>query len=183
MLLLRGLLDRIILVAAILVAGCAPSFVAQYRQRVGGQLSQVIADLQPFQQIADRLHGGSLQKLIEHHLASTDATFHAEGAAIQAMVDAAARLRAMSAGLETDLLHQLTFLIANHDPATTRATWEIFQPGFTLSTESVLFALGIGVIVWLVFLGLWEGIAWAWRAALASAEPRPQRPRRMPTIR
>ncbi|MEO7775384.1 MAG: DUF2937 family protein [Steroidobacteraceae bacterium] len=183
MAILRGILDRIVLVVAILVAGCAPSFVAQYRQRVSGRLDQVIADLQPFQQIADRLHGGSLQNLIQHHLASSDATFHAEGAAIQTMVNAEVSLRAMIRGLDADLVHQIGYLVANQDPVITRATWEIFQPGFALNTESLIFAVGCGVLIWLLFLGIWAGVAWLWRAAVASAEPRPPQPRRMPTIR
>lgn len=182
MAILRGLLDRLVLLGAVLAAGCAPSFIAQYRQRVGGRLDQVVADLMPFQQIADRFHGGSLAALIQHHLRSSDTTFHAEGAAIQAMVDAEAGLRAMLEGLNADLLHQIGFLLAHHDPAIARATWEAFVPGFTLSGQSLVLALSAGMTVWLLFLGLWAGIARL--AALATAPPRrPPAPRRTPTIR
>ena len=73
MFLIRGLLDRIILIGAIFAAACIPSFVVQYRQRLGGRLDQVLRDLQPFQEIANRNHGGDMKKLIQHHLASTDA--------------------------------------------------------------------------------------------------------------
>ena len=31
---IRGILDRIILVVGVVAAGCIPSFIAQYRQRV-----------------------------------------------------------------------------------------------------------------------------------------------------
>ena len=41
---LRGILDRIVLVGAILAAGCVPSFIAQYRQRLGGMLDQANKD-------------------------------------------------------------------------------------------------------------------------------------------
>jgi hypothetical protein len=44
---IRGILDRIILVTSVVAVGCIPSFIAQYRQRVG-----------------------SLQELMQHHLAS-----------------------------------------------------------------------------------------------------------------
>jgi hypothetical protein len=181
MAILRGLLDRIVLVGAVLVAGCAPSFVVQYRQRVGGRLDQVLADLQPFQQIADRLHGGSLDALVQHHLRSSDTTFHAEGAAIQAMVDSEARLRAMLDGLNADLLHQIAWLLAHHDATITRATWEVYQPGFTLSAQSLLVAVGAGMLVWLAFVGVWAGIAWLLRRAAAPARPAPAR--RTPTLR
>ena len=95
---LGGLLDRLVLLVAVVAAGCVPSFIVQYRQRLGGRLDQVLADLAPFQAIADRNHGGSLDELIRYHLQSSDATFHQEGAALQAMVQAAARLRSMLAG-------------------------------------------------------------------------------------
>lgn len=102
--LIRGLLDRIILVASIIAAGCLPSFIAQYRQRLGGRLNQVRADLSLFQEIANRHHGGSLDKLIEIHLASPDKTFHDEGIAIQSMVDTAQRLQQAMNALNTDLM-------------------------------------------------------------------------------
>ena len=35
---IRGILDRIILVAGVVAAGCIPSFIAQYRQRTGRYL-------------------------------------------------------------------------------------------------------------------------------------------------
>ena len=64
MFLLRGLLDRILLIGAIFAAACVPSFIAQYRQRLGGRLDQVLHDLAPFQEIANRNHGGDLRKLV-----------------------------------------------------------------------------------------------------------------------
>jgi Protein of unknown function (DUF2937) len=152
---IRGILDRIILVIGVAAAGCIPSFIAQYRQRVGGRLDQVLQDLAPFQEIANQFHHGSLQELIQHHLASADATFHDEGSAIQTMVVSAEQLRQALEALNTDLLHQLVYLLADADPLIARATWEIFSPSFNLTVESVVFALVIGVAIWLVFLAVW----------------------------
>ena len=151
----RGILDRIVLVAGIVAAGCIPSFIAQYRQRVGGRLDQVIQDLAPFQEIANQFHHGSLQELILHHLASPDSTFHNEGAAIQAMVNSAEQLRRALEALNTDLFHQLVYLITKIDPLIARATWEAFLPSFNLTTESVIFAFIVGVIIWLAFFAVW----------------------------
>lgn len=151
----RGILDRIVLVAGIVAAGCIPSFIAQYRQRVGGRLDQVIQDLAPFQEIANQFHHGSLQELIQHHLASTDSTFHNEGAAILAMVNSAELLRRALDALNTDLFHQLTYLLTKIDPVIARATWEIFSPSFNLTVESVVFALIVGVTIWLAFFAVW----------------------------
>ena len=153
--LIRGMLDRIVLVAAVIVAGCIPSFIVQYRQRIGGMLDQVLKDLAPFQLIADKLHHGSLQELIQHHMDSSDPTFYKEGAAVRAMVEAAEQLRKAFQALDTDLFHQLSYLAAKFDPIVARATWEVFSPSFGLSVESVVFGSSIGVLIWLVFLAVW----------------------------
>ena len=152
---IRGILDRIILVAGVVAAGCIPSFIAQYRQRVGGQLDQVLQDIAPFQAIANQFHHGSLAELIQHHLASIDATFHDEGAALQAMVDSAEQLRQALQALNTDLFHQLIYLLTGADALIAHATWEIFSPSFNLTVESVVFAFVVGIAIWLVFLGIW----------------------------
>lgn len=152
---IRGILDRIILVAGVVAAGCIPSFIAQYRQRVGGRLDQVLQDIAPFQAIADQFHHGSLTELIQHHLASIDVTFHDEGAALQAMVDSAEKLRLAVQALNTDLFHQLIYLLTGADTSIARATWEIFSPSFNLTVESVVFAFVVGISIWLVFIGIW----------------------------
>jgi hypothetical protein len=152
---IRGFLDRIILVIGVVAAGCIPSFIAQYRQRVGGQLSQVLQDLAPFQAIANQSHHGSLQELIRYHLASVDTTFRNEGTAIQTMVDSAERLRQALQALNTDLYHQMVYLLTNSDPLIARATWEIFSPAFNITPESAVFALIVGFAIWLVFLAIW----------------------------
>jgi Protein of unknown function (DUF2937) len=152
---IRGFLDRIILVAGVVAAGCIPSFIAQYRQRVGGRLDQVLKDLAPFQSIADQFHHGSLPELIQYHLASPDSTFHEEGTAIQTMLDSAERLKQALEALNTDLFHQLVYLASKGDPVIVRATWDIFSPSFNLTPESIVFALAVGFLVWLAFLALW----------------------------
>ncbi len=152
---IRGILDRIILVVGVVAAGCIPSFIAQYRQRVGGRLDQVLQDIAPFQAIANQSHHGSLQELIQYHLASVDATFHNEGAALQAMVDSSDQLRQALDALNTDLFHQMFYMLTKADPLIVRATWQIFSPAFNLTPESIVFAAIIGVMIWLVFLALW----------------------------
>ena len=156
MIFLRGILDRIILVAGIIAAGCVPSFISQYRQRVGGHLDQVLKDLEPFQQIANMYHHGSLKELIQHHLNSPDRTFHDEGAAIQAMVTSAEELRRSVQALNTDLFHQMSYLLTGGlDSKISNETWAIFSPSFNLSGESILFASVVGLSIWLVFLLIW----------------------------
>ena len=152
MALIRGFVDRFVLVAGIVSAGCVPSFIAQYRQRVGGRLDQALQDIEPFQKIANQFHHGSLPELIRHHLASTDATFRSEGAAVQAMIESVEQLRLALQALDTDLFNQLIYMITRADPQTARAAWEIFSPSFALTPESVVFAAAIGTLVWTIFM-------------------------------
>ena len=172
---IRGLLDRIVLVGGTIVGGCVPGFIAQYRQRVGGRLDQVVADLAPFREIANRFHDGSLDALIRHHLASVDPTFHAEGQAIQAMVDAEGRLRAVVDALQGSLLDQLFYLIPHHDREMIAAVWQQHVPSFTLDLHGAAIALTVGLLCWLVFLGLWQGVAALLDLATRPARPRPRR--------
>lgn len=151
----RGILDRIVLVTGIVAAGCVPSFIAQYRQRVGGQLDQVLHDIAPFQEIANQFHHGSLEELVRYHLASPDATFHSEGAAIQEMVNSAEQLRRVLEALNTDLFHQLVYLLGKIDPPTARATWGVFSPSFGLTAQSIIFAFMVGMAIWLAFFAVW----------------------------
>ena len=171
----RGILDRLVLLAAVVVSACIPSFIAQYRQRLGGQLDQVHSDLAPFQAIADRNFGGSLLKMIDYHLASQDTTFHREGAALQSMVDAAARLHGALQALNTDLVHQCLYLVRHPDYVLLRSTWNAYQPGFALTLEGALFALILGLLVWLLFLGFWHGTAAVVRGGGGAARPRENR--------
>jgi hypothetical protein len=155
MLSIRGILDRIVLVGGVIAAGCVPSFIVQYRQRIGGMLDQVLKDLAPFQLIADKLHHGSLQELIQHHLNSSDQTFYKEGAAVRSLVESAEQLRNTYQALNTDLFHQLSYLAAKVDPLVVRATWEVFTPSFGFSVESIVFASVVGISIWLTFLAIW----------------------------
>jgi hypothetical protein len=178
--LIREILDRLILLGAIVLASCIPSFIAQYRQRLGGRLDQVHADLAPFQTIADRNFGGNLAMLIDHHMASPDPTFHQEGVAIQAMVAAVARLTDALQALNTDLIHQCLYLLTHADYDLLRSTWNVYQPGFTLNLEGAVFAVVVGVSVWLLFLGIWHGVAALLRGAHRTPRPRPPERRRGP---
>lgn len=171
----RGILDRLVLLAAVLIAACVPSFIAQYRQRLGGRLDQVSADLAPFQAIANHDFAGSLAKLVDYHLASQDPTFHREGMALQSMIDAAARLRGALQALNADLVHQCFYLLRHPDYDLLRSTWSAYQPGFALTVQGAVFALVLGLIVWSLFLGFWHGTAAIARVSGRAARPRENR--------
>jgi hypothetical protein len=154
--LLRGLLDRLLLVCAVVAGGLVPGFIAQYRQRLGGRLDQARLDLQPWQSLADRFYAGDIDKLIQYHLSSTDPKFHAEGAIIRSLVTNVQQLQSAVDALHANLYQQLAYLTLHADPALIRATAHDWVPTFALSAEGLLFALVVGVGVWLLFQALWS---------------------------
>jgi hypothetical protein len=154
--LLRGLLDRLVLIAGTIAGGCVPGFIQQYRQRVGGRLDQVHIDLAPFEQIARRFHDGDMDKLVRHHLASSDPSFHAEGQALQSMLDSLTRLTAMAEGLSGSVWQQIGYLLRDFDSSIGVATWRAHVPAFSLDAGSIMVALAMGVASWLLFQLLWR---------------------------
>jgi hypothetical protein len=174
---IRGLADRAVLVCGTVAGGCVPGFIVQYRQRVGGRLDQVVQDLAPFRAIAARFHGGSLDALIRDHLASAERTFHAEGAAIQGMVNAELRLRGMLEALQGGAWQQLQYIVTHPDRDLLRSTWSAYVPAFTLDLQGIVMAMVIGVALWLVFLLLCKGLGAFFSASGKDDEIRADRTR------
>jgi hypothetical protein len=154
-LILRGLLDRLLLICAVVAGGLLPGFISQYRQRLGGRLDQARLDLEPWQHLADQSFQGDLGKLIQYHLASTDPTFHAEGNVISALVNTVHALQTAADALHGSLWQQMQYLALHADAGLVRATFSDWVPTFALSAEGIVFALAFGLCVWLIFHGLW----------------------------
>jgi len=151
----RGLLDRVVLICAAVAGGLIPGFIAQYRQRLGGRLDQAKLDLAPWQKIADQFYHGDIDQLIQYHLSSTDATFHSEGGVIRALVTSVHQLQSAVDALQGSLASQAAYLALHADLGLARATLGDWVPTFALSAEGLVFALVFAVLVWLVFHALW----------------------------
>jgi phytoene dehydrogenase-like protein len=151
----RGLIDRLLLILAVVAGGLVPGFIAQYRQRLGGRLDQARLDLEPWQKLADQSFHGDLDKLIQYHLGSTDPTFHAEGGIIRALVSTVQQLQAAADALHASLWQQMQYLALHADPDLLRATFNDWIPTFALSAEGIVFALAFALLVWLIFHALW----------------------------
>ena len=152
---LRGLLDRLLLVIAVVAGGLVPGFVAQYRQRLGGRLDQARLDLAPWQRLADQFYHGDIDKLIQYHLSSIDPTFHSEGGVIRGLVVSVHQLQSAVDALHTSLAQQVAYLALHADPALTRATFSDWVPTFALSGEGLVFAFAFALVVWLIFHAAW----------------------------
>jgi Protein of unknown function (DUF2937) len=155
MVFLRGVLDRVLLICAVVAGGLVPGFIAQYRQRLGGRLDQARLDLEPWQRLADQFYHGDLDKLIQYHLDSGDPKFHAEGAIIRSLVATVHQLQGAVDALHGNLLQQVAYLALHGDPALGRATLADWVPTFALSIEGVVFALVFALALWLVFHAVW----------------------------
>jgi Protein of unknown function (DUF2937) len=172
---LRGLLDRVFLVCAVVAGGLVPGFIAQYRQRLGGRLDQALLDLAPWQKLANQFFQGDLGKLIQYHLDSSDPKFRAEGAVIRSLVESAHQLQQAAAAMHGNLFQQLAYLLLHADPSLAHATFGDWVPTFALSTEGVLFALAFAVMIWLVFHAVWWLLTRAGRRLHGRVEPADRR--------
>lgn len=172
----RGLLDRVLLICAVVAGGLVPGFIAQYRQRLGGRLDQARLDLAPWQQLADQYYSGSLDKLIQYHLDSSDAKFHAEGAVIRALELSVQQLQSAVTALQGNLWRQLSYLSLHTDAALARATLHDWVPTFALSVDGIVFALGFALLLWLAFLALWWLLATIFGLLGGAEGPEPLRP-------
>jgi Protein of unknown function (DUF2937) len=153
--LIRGLVDRVLLICAVVAGGLVPGFISQYRQRLGGMLDQARLDLSPWQRIADQYFHGDLAQLIQYHLASKDPTFHSEGAAISSLVASVQHLQIEVAALHGSVFQQAAYLALHVDPAVVHATLGDWVPTFGLSTTGISFALLFALCLWLLFQIVW----------------------------
>jgi hypothetical protein len=173
----RGLIDRLLLICAVVAGGLVPGFISQYRQRLGGRLDQARLDLAPWQKIADQYFHGDLAQLIQYHLASKDPTFHAEGGAISSLVASVQHLQIEVAALHGNLFQQAAYLALHADPAIARATLGDWVPTFGLSADGILFALLFALALWVAFQVIWSLTAFGGRSLVARAKPpQPRQP-------
>ena len=152
---LRGLMDRLLLVSAVVAGGLVPGFIAQYRQRLGGRLDQARLDLEHWQRIADQSYQGDIGRLIQYHLSSSDPTFHSEGSVIRALVATVEQLQGAVDALHGSLFHQVAYLGLHVDGGLARATFSDWVPTFALSGDGLALAALLAVAVWLLFQSLW----------------------------
>lgn len=165
--LVRGLLDRLLLICAVVGGGLVPGFISQYRERLGGRLDQAKLDLAPWQRIADQFFHGDIGRLIQYHLESKDPTFHSEGAVIRSLTITVQHLQSEAAALHGNLFQQAAYLAWHADPELARATLSDWVPTFGLSPDGILFALVVAAGIWLAFQAVWSLLAFGgrWSAA------------------
>jgi Protein of unknown function (DUF2937) len=150
--------------ASLLLGVQAPNFVDQYQKRVDAQWTEASTNVKAFQVIADQLHGGSMQALLQKHEASTDATFRQEAQAVRSLWERAEMLKREHTAMQRGLLAKVWHIAKGGNAEIRRATWAQYSIGLLLNST----ALWCGLWAVLLALGLFEVSAWGLRSALSA---------------
>lgn len=141
-------IDRVVLVAGVLIGGALQSFIIQYRQRLGGHLDQALIDLSRFQEIADKYHEGNLDALISSYLEHGKASVHETGIAVKAIETSSHSLQMAFDGLNGNAFEQLWSMFRYSHPDILGATWKSFEPAFSFSQDALIMAGLMGMLLW-----------------------------------
>ena len=105
----------IIACAALLLGLQIPNLADQYQKRVDAHLREVTINLQPFQEIANKYFGGSMEQLLELHRKSDEKPFREEGTAIEKMLQRKARFEAEMSALNATLPNRIVHVLFKSD--------------------------------------------------------------------
>lgn len=145
----------IIACIALLTGIQVPNLVDQYEKRVDAHLREVKINLQPFQDVADKYFGGSLDKLIDLHRKSEVKAFQDEGAAIEEMIKRKLRFEADLAELQVSLPMKIVHIAFGGDKELLDETMAQYTYAVPLNQDAILtgaaFAAAILLMAELLF--------------------------------
>jgi hypothetical protein len=149
---LVNLIDRILLLAAVLLSTQLPHFVDQYTQRIGGHYETEQAYLERFQDIADEFFRGDLSLMVQEFKASQQGSIVRMGELIEGSLERTAALKQALAILRgDDFLQKLGHLATTPDRTVVEGTLGDFQPGMPFSQEALLCGASGGILSLLLF--------------------------------
>lgn len=128
----------IIACSALLLGIQVPNLVDQYQKRVDAHLREVTINLKPFQEIADKYFGGSMEKLIELHRKSEVKAFQDEGSAIEKMIRRKQRFAADLAALQVSLPMQIVHIILDGDREMMDETLDQYTYAVPLDQDAII---------------------------------------------
>ena len=135
-----------------------PNFIDQYEKRVDAHLQEVKNNLQGYQDIADRLYGGSITALIDKHERSGEEPFRQEAQPIKNMLDRYEHFAHERASLAAGPFKRITHIITGGDRDLLGETYHNYS--FTIP-------LNQAAVVWgFIFMGIVVFVIEALRAAL-----------------
>jgi len=137
--------------AALLVGIQIPNFVDQYQKRLDAHLSEVKNNLQGYQDIADRLYGGSLAALIAKHQHSTDPAFQQEAQPLANIVQRYEHFSQELAALATGLPGKIAHIVTQGDRELLSETYSDYSFAVPLNETAVTTGfIFMGVVVLVV---------------------------------
>ena len=143
---------------ALLLGIQVPNFVDQYEKRVDAHLLEVKNNLRGYQDIADRLYGGSIAALIDKHQQSGEEPFKQEARPIKNMLDRYEHFAREQSSLAAGPIKRVAHII-------TRGDRELL--GETYRNYSFTVPLNQGAVVWgFIFMGVVVGMIETLRMAL-----------------
>lgn len=141
----------IIVACAAMLAGIQiPNLVDQYGKRIDAHLREVTINLKPYQDIADKYFGGSLEKLIDLHHKSEVKAFQEEGEAIAAMVKRKARFQADMAALQVSLPMKIVNILLDGDREMIDETLQQYTYAVPLNQDALLTGAALAAIMLLL---------------------------------
>lgn len=135
-----------------------PNFLTQYQQRLDAQYSEAMVYYRQYQSIATAHFGGDVQRLIDHHRASSDAAIRDSAEPIQTLVDRVARFRSQQQGLQTGYLGQLWFVATQAEPELRESTWRMYSYNVPFTQQALVTGLVFALAVVLLLDALLSGL-------------------------
>ncbi len=143
----------IVIACVAMLAGIQiPNLVDQYEKRIDAHLREVAANLKPYQEIADKYFGGSLDQLIQLHRKSEVKAFQDEGNAIEQMVKRKLRFEADLADMQASLPVKLLRIVLGGDRELMDETLQQYTYAVPLNQD----ALVAGAVATAIVLALTE---------------------------
>jgi len=154
---IRGLADRILFAAGVLIFLQLPHFVDQYSQRVGGYRQAVAQHLRAYQGIADDQFGGDMDALISAFESSDNPAVIQTAENIEKTRHDLTRLESALTILEgNQFFRKLLYLVTAMNIDIAKETLKTFKPGIPFSIEAAACGLAGGML----FSGIFIFLVW-----------------------
>ena len=138
----------IVLACLAILAGIQiPNLIDQYEKRIDAHLREVVANLKPYQAVANQYTGGSLDQLLELHRTSTEKAFQEEGNAIAEMMKRKQRFEADLAELQASLPQKIVHILLRGDRELIEETLAQYTYAVPLNQDALLVGAATVAIV------------------------------------
>lgn len=170
---LRAYLRLVLFALGLLVGVQAPGFLDQYAKRVSAHYSEAQKDFAGFQRNADQYFSGSVEALIAHHEASSDAVFRDEAKNVATIYSRLKKLTLELEAMSRPLPSRIVHVVFYPDKEILDETIDAYSYTVPLNPEAILCGLLVGVLVALLVEFVLLGIISVARLAMGLEAARP----------